>query len=191
MASPVGHSLCGVLLGELLRKPGPPAEAADGRRARAAWIVLANLPDVDFLVGWIALGDPGALHSGFTHSLLFCLAAAALIGAASRRFAFLPGFWPTLAIVGSHLVLDSASGHLLMGPGYGVMLFYPFSMDRIHSPIALFWGPKHHNFAELLGLPNFLGVLWEVLVFLPPLLLVLRRSRARRTSARPSDAPPS
>src|SRR5262245_39543056 len=189
MASPVGHSLSGVLLGELLRKgeerPAPP----DTWRTRAAWIALANLPDVDFLIGWIAFGDFGALHSGFTHSLLFCLAAAAACGAASRRFAYLPGFWPALALVGSHLVLDSASGHLLMGPGYGVMLFYPFSMERIHSPIALFWGPKHHNLAELFGLPTFLGGLWETAVFLPPLLFVLRRSRARRTSARPADAP--
>jgi len=189
MASPVGHSLCGVLLGELLeRAPAP----ADAWRARVAWIVLANLPDVDFLIGWIAFRDFGALHSGFTHSLLFCLAAAATVAAARRRFAFLPPFWPALAIVGSHLVLDSASGHLLMGPGYGVMLFYPFWLERLHSPIALFWGPKHHNLAELLGLPNILGVLWEAVVFLPPLLLVLR-ARARRTSARrtPSDAPPA
>src|SRR5262245_35555285 len=174
MASPVGHTLCGVLLGETLGTPRP----AEPRAAlRLTWGLLACLPDVDFLIGWIVFGDPGRLHSGFTHSLLFCVAVAGAVGIASRRFVLLPGFWTALALVGSHLLMDSASGHLFMGPGYGVMLFYPFSMKRIHSPIALFWGPKHHNLAELFGLPNLLGVLWEALVFLPPLLYVLRRSR--------------
>jgi inner membrane protein len=166
-----------VLLGELLGKTRAAEPPALARRRWLVWALFACLPDVDFLIGWIAFGDWGRLHSGFTHSLVFCVAVALLAAVARKRFALLPGFWTALALVGSHLLLDSASGHLFMGPGYGVMLFYPFSMERVRSPIALFWGPKHHNLAELLGLPNFLGVLWEILVFLPPLLLVLRRKR--------------
>jgi inner membrane protein len=144
--------------------------------------LLANLPDVDFLIGWVVFGDASRLHSGFTHSLLFCLAVAAAVGLASRHAPVLPGFWRSLALLGSHLVLDVASGHIFRGPGYGVMLFYPFSMDRIRTPIALFWGPKRRSFAELFGSGNLLGMLWELVIFAPLLLLVSRRVRARRTS---------
>jgi inner membrane protein len=177
MASPFGHSLCGVLLGESLRKPRAPEPRTVALQRWLVWALLANLPDIDFLIGWIVFDDPRRLHSGFTHSLPFCVAVAAAAALASRRFPLVPGFGTALALVGSHLLLDAASGHLLTGPGYGVMAFYPFSSFRVRSPISLFWGPQHHDLSELFGLANVLGVLWELAVFLPPLLLLLRRSR--------------
>jgi inner membrane protein len=156
VASPVGHSLFGAIVALLL---GRPERAKASHHPLVVWLpyaALANLPDIDFLVGYAVYGDPRRLHSGFTHSLLFCLVVSGL--AALLRLRHAPGrsFLVAFALLGSHLLLDMASGHLFRGPGYGVMLFFPFSTERIRSPIALFWGPKHKTLADLFGLENLL-----------------------------------
>jgi inner membrane protein len=179
MASPLGHSLCGVLLGEALRRPPDPAPGKSRLTPWLPYLILANAPDVDFIIGYLMFGDAGAIHSGFTHTLLFALTLAGIAALAHRRFPVWPPFWMSLALVGSHLVLDAASGKTFLGPGYGVMLFYPLSMERIRTPIALLWGPKHHTLAEVFGMENALGMLWDAAVFLPPVLLLRWRNRRK------------
>ncbi|NNK64653.1 MAG: metal-dependent hydrolase, partial [Gemmatimonadetes bacterium] len=70
-------------------------------------VVVANLPDLDFLPG-VLIGDPGLYHRGPSHSIFAAAAVAGVAGWAlgprlggARRVAL----WTFIAY-GSHLVLD-------------------------------------------------------------------------------------
>jgi hypothetical protein len=70
-------------------------------------------------------------------------------------------------LIGSHLFIDMSSGDPISGEiGVGVMLFYPFSMERIHSPLVLFFGIRHRTVHDLLSIYNLFAVLWDSLLFL-------------------------
>jgi membrane-bound metal-dependent hydrolase YbcI (DUF457 family) len=133
LPTPVGHSLAGLAI-----------QLAAGERplrrhwlAAAALLALANLPDADFLPGYL-IGEPRAFHWGPAHSF----AAAALVGlcaglaarARGRRFA--PLFALASCAYASHLVMD-----VLLGPGpvsVGLQLFWPLSNERFIAPFAVF-----------------------------------------------------
>lgn len=133
MPTPVGHSLAGLAV-QLA------AGERDRRRmllAAACLVAIANLPDIDFLPGYLA-GEPRAFHWGPTHSF----AAALLVGTASGFLArrlfggFLPAFTLTATAYASHVILD-----LLLGPGapsQGLQAFWPFTTEPVSAPWAVF-----------------------------------------------------
>jgi len=134
MCTPVGHGLAGIALS------WRGSRRLDFRPAvwMPALCVLSVLPDLDFLPG-ILIGRPNVFHHGWTHSIVFCLAAAALIAAGlsaagKPRPAATAGL--CLLVLLSHLALDCLSKDRL--PPRGLQLFWPFSERYVMSPIAVF-----------------------------------------------------
>jgi hypothetical protein len=109
MATPLGHSIVGYTLARAagVRSPG----------AMAVAVGAANLPDVDFLMGYVANGDVFSLHHEvITHKPPFPLIVGAAVGALVAAASLLRGQKPTLARVGRPALLAGAyvGSHVVM-----------------------------------------------------------------------------
>lgn len=159
MPLPVGHTLAGIAFNRI----------APGFFFRNWWqdavffIVLANLPDTDFLPG-IILGHPNLYHHGIFHSLGAAMAVAAIGG--WLFFLKKKRFWATAVgiflVFCSHLLLDYFAWDFVAP--YGLPLFWPFSsryfiaarpffINIIRSPASTDFFPSlfnHHNLAAAL-----------------------------------------
>ena len=134
MSLPIAHGTVGWVLHRL-----------DGRRTRfTGWgraltfIAVANLPDIDFLFGFI-VGRPGVFHRGVTHTVLAALLFGGIAGLACRRLfgdRWLPAASMFAAVYCSHLLLDAFTIHE-RGPAGG-QFFWPFSDAYIYSPVLIF-----------------------------------------------------
>jgi membrane-bound metal-dependent hydrolase YbcI (DUF457 family) len=134
----------------------------------AAFMALANLPDVDLLVGAVVYGDALHIHGAITHGLPFAAVAALVLALlwpleGRRRRSFLLYF----AVIGSHGVIDLFTSHLGLGlvRTSGVAILSPFVREKISPPFALFYGPLHGSWAKLLSLHNVVSVLLESVGF--------------------------
>ena len=185
MASPVAHSFAGfwtfLLFAKQLRL-----------RLSLPWrswlpqlgllIVVANLPDFDFIISLAVLGN-ATLHHGFTHSLtLTVLVSLAL----SYVWRIAQSFWPTFAIYftayGSHLLIDLFTGSRLgwTSSGYGIPLFWPW--DRTFtSPLILVPGVRHVDLHALFSIQNFWSAIYELVLFgaITAVVLLIRARLAR------------
>jgi len=134
MPSPLGHSLAGFVI----------HLCAAGKQPRRQWptllllITLANLPDIDFVVGYF-IGEHGAYHRGPSHSLIVALligiVLGGLIGTRTGRY-----MAPTVlasAAYASHIVLDMLIGSELSGT-FGLQIFWPLSSERFTLPWSVF-----------------------------------------------------
>ena len=97
-------------------------------------IILANLPDIDVLIGLIFCGNGNAIHRGPTHSLLFALVMGYLISKAWRPFPIIPKikFLNSFLLILSHVLADRFFTH------YPVSLCWPF--ENIFSIGHAGWG---------------------------------------------------
>jgi len=190
MSSTVGHALCGVtcLLGATAIIPR--GSFHFNWRGVALFMTLANLPDIDFLVGYLVASDAHAFHQGPTHCLLFAVVMGLLLGFVFRRRL---GLWPatiafTLTIV-SHDVVDVFSGP---APGFnrspGIALLWPFDTEMVSAPFTIFPGILHENLEQLVSLHNAIAMIYEAAVFLPliALLLLWLAKRGRIAGRMPS-----
>jgi membrane-bound metal-dependent hydrolase YbcI (DUF457 family) len=106
MPLPLGHTAIALATYEV----SPRRDSAGGRFGLLFGVaVLANLPDIDVLIGLILQGNGHLSHRGPTHSLLFAGLAGYLASAAGRRWPRLPrfGFATAFALVMSHILADS------------------------------------------------------------------------------------
>jgi inner membrane protein len=97
---------------------------------------LSLLPDLDVIPG-LLWGNMGLVHNSWTHSLLFGLIVALGVGSGAwliGRFGFLRWFIIALLCYELHVIAD------FFTIGRGVMLFWPFSVERFISPVRLFYG---------------------------------------------------
>jgi inner membrane protein len=126
------------------------------------------VPDLDFVLSYLALGTARPMHGTITHSIAFAVLGALALAyfrwfGDYRRSAILG-----LALLGSHAVMDWLAGPSVgRSTGIGVMLLYPFSLERFGAPLKLFIGPRHRTLEALLSLHNVIAVLWEVLLLAP------------------------
>ena len=141
MASPVFHGLAGAGLAYAL--------AGDARlplfaSLRKAWpwvlagVVLACLPDVDYLPG-LWRGYLNTTHQQATHGAAWVLMVSAGIWLVGR--AWRPAWFGRraalflLVLIGSHLAIDLLTEDR-MAP-YGIPLGAPFSAEFVRGPFAL------------------------------------------------------
>ena len=108
MALPIAHATAGYLVHRAGRGVlSEDRSSLAGWRRAVVFIVIANLPDVDFLLGFV-IGKPGAFHRGISHTLLAAVAFAVAAGAVARRRE--GRFGPAALLFGttylSHLLLD-------------------------------------------------------------------------------------
>ena len=125
MASPIAHSLTGFAIYSVWRmKNEPRAQTSPAWRTVALFVLLANLPDLDLVVGWIFKGDPNAWHHTWSHTIPVSLLTAML----AARVCPLPGGWLASArvfflLIGSHLLIDYFTGpELGARPALGELL---------------------------------------------------------------------
>jgi inner membrane protein len=96
-----------------------------GRKPLLFWLVVAFLPVLPDLDAFSTLGEQSLLgHRGFTHSLLFALAAGLLTAGLTSRYVRTP-FWPLalvyFAVTASHGVLDAFNS-----AGAGIPFLWPY-----------------------------------------------------------------
>ena len=196
MPLPVAHSLAGIAVFKGLDADGT---VFAWKRLLLA-IFIANAADLDMIPG-IIVGVPNKYHHvGLSHSALFAIAVALLVGVA----AFLSGkAWPALnsrlsafastaLMVGflmlSHVLLDAFNSDFR--PPGGVPMFYPVSHEHVEIyrwfvPVGKLGGsgtPLEFVFS-LLNLNNLHAIFWEATTLLPVIALVTwwRSRREART----------
>ena len=184
MASPIGHSLLGLIVARSLR-----VTALTGTAWGNVYVLLAaNAPDLDFLPG-LLVGDINRFHQSSTHSFTGALAFGLLTASAARATSTPVRYGVAgAALYASHLVLDffsqdarSPFGQPLVWPGsesHFIAAWTPFG-GVLHGvqgdPLSVF-------FTSLFSWHN-LGVLaLEIAIFLP--LLIVVRYLSTRDSRR-------
>lgn len=168
MASTVGHSMAGLAICLAATPKGGVGRLLREDKARiAGYMLLANLPDLDFLAGAVLYGDAEKIHGGVLHGLPFAalvaVALALAIPAASRLRSFLVYF----AVIASHDIIDLFTSYRGVGrvETTGAAIFAPFVERKITMPVALFFGPTHGTLDKLVSLHNVAVVAYEVALF--------------------------
>lgn len=136
MCTPVGHSLAGAILVHQSRYPFSWSDW----KSVLGLLFAANLPDVDFLFGWIQ-GNPNQYHQGATHSLFFIAAVSLALGWGYSRIhpgRGLAAGGMIFAALAVHLICDMLGNDT--SPPVGIPLFWPVSGMAVHSPVSLFDG---------------------------------------------------
>lgn len=134
MALPIAHALAGYVVHRLDWRR---ASSAGWPRA-LAFMAIGNLPDVDFLFGFV-LGRPGAYHRGITHTVVAALVFGALAGTLlwwRRKDRWWPAVLLCVAAYGSHLLVDSLTIDE-RGPA-GAQFFWPLSDAYYVAPVTFF-----------------------------------------------------
>jgi membrane-bound metal-dependent hydrolase YbcI (DUF457 family) len=105
MPLPLGHAAIGLAAYETVTNV-----SAFERWKHFLWIILlANLPDLDVLVGLIVHWNGQAFHRGATHSLVFALVAGFLAHRAGKRWKVVPqlSFYACFFLILSHVAADA------------------------------------------------------------------------------------
>ncbi len=134
MALPIAHAAAGYLV----HRAGRRVPEWAGWRGAAALMLVGNLPDADFLVGFV-LGRPGMLHRGFSHTILAAALFGVAVGVLVRTFQG-RRFTPAALLFGgaylSHLLLDWLT--IDTRPPAGGQFLWPFSSAYLASPVTIF-----------------------------------------------------
>jgi inner membrane protein len=137
---PVAHSAAG-LATYLLFRTESPADSAPKKQLSLALlaVIVANLPDLDFLPGLI-IDQPAKFHHGPSHSLLVGIITGILVYLVARPF-FSEISKRRLLLIFliagiSHTLLDFLAVDTSFP--YGVPLFWPFSEIYQISTVPIF-----------------------------------------------------
>jgi len=184
MPLPIGHTLAGMAF----------FEARPGLFFKNKWvdaffiILLANLPDADFLPG-LLLGFPNRYHHGVFHSLGAALAVTAISGLIFLRAK--QHAWRLSALVflifSSHLLFDFFTRDFTAP--FGLPLFWPFSKNYYIAAHPIFFNITRSDrsadfFSSLFSAHNVKAALLEIglLGSLALLTWIIRRLVNRNTS---------
>jgi inner membrane protein len=156
MPSPIAHAVSGYAIAQLFALKSETKQFSPLSGSLTLHGVGMGLAaDLDFIPQFIT---GVRYHHGLTHSIVFAIAVAVYaVGLEMlwpRRFPK-QMFWLTLALYGSHLVLD-----FFTDGGDGIQLFWPFSLNYWRSPIPLF--PSTHWSKPLFDPGHFLFVAYEL-----------------------------
>lgn len=179
MPLPLGHAAIGLAVYEA----GTHASAFERWKCFLWIVMLANLPDLDVLVGLILEWNGQAYHRGVTHSLVFAAAAALAASWAGKQWKAAPqiGFHTCFFIVLSHIAADA---FLTSSP---VSFWWPLEIN--HSAGQAGWMDVVHT--VLFGGLQDAGILLVcALVLLGRRLLPLGR-RVKRIQRRAGQRPPA
>ena len=178
MSTPIGHSLAGVsvyfLSGRRFSSPG--------WKALFFCIVVACLPDIDFLPGFF-VGNINYFHHRCTHSLFFALVVSLGVWFVSRKSGGIKWGLLTFILILSHLAVDYAA--IDRTAPFGMPLLWPFSGEYFYSKYAFLpevW--RESSVASVFNRHNLRTVIVELAVFIPiALLSVILRSVAAKRGA--------
>lgn len=155
MSLPILHSFAGYGVYRI----GQGDRAATSKKFLLYCILLANLPDFDFLPG-VIIGDAAFFHRTFTHSFAACLIAALAGGLLWRffgRMSFLRAAILSFVSYASHLILDLSGA-----APKGLQLMWPISTTLYYGPRVDFTIPIHdHVLERATGLGSFIAALFH------------------------------
>ena len=162
--TPIAHSVVGFLGWQNFAEKKTPAYLV-------LFILIANIPDIDFLFYFVLGEKLVGLHQYYTHNVFFVALAAAIT-------------WPWLKTQKERLGLTLvAFSHLLMDfftidavPPIGFRLFFPFSRKLFN--LGIFPNILKSNWAEVFSLHNLLTLGFEIVFFVMPVTLVYRKELA-------------
>jgi len=183
VASPIAHTFAGFWTFLILAVQLKTQLAAHWRQwlpRLGVLMLVANLPDLDFLAGWFD-GNANQLHRSFTHSLTFAILISLVL---SCMWRIVPGFWRSTILYftaySSHLLIDFFTGAKIgwTRAGFGMPLFWPWSKE-FSSPLILTFGIRHKNFAALFSLSNVWVCTYELLICSAITVVVLALWKAR------------
>ena len=169
MASPIAHSFAGFWTFLVFAKQLQIRLTVHWRKyllPLGVLVLLANLPDFDFLISLALLGNT-SLHHEFTHSLVVGVLVALAVSCVWR---IAPGFWRSAMIYftayGSHLLIDLFSGRTLgwTNTGSGIPLFWPWPKN-FSSPLILIPGVRHETLRAIFSMDNAWSSIYELLTF--------------------------
>lgn len=132
-------------------------------------VVLANLPDVDYVPGVIA-GEFNRWHHFYTHTPGWCVLVAGGVWCLWRVWRRVPmtAFGWLLALLLSHLAADYLTED--RRPPQGIMALWPVN-DRFYiAPVQIFAHLKKDHYADFVQWHNFRAALLEV-AWCAPLLI--------------------
>jgi inner membrane protein len=170
MASPVAHSIAGFWTFMFLATRLKVRLATACRRylpQLVLLILLANLPDVDFLFGVGTGANANALHHGFTHSVAAALFVALAVSCVWR---IAGTFWRSVTLCflaySSHLLIDMCTGTKLgwNSTASDIPLFWPW-VKEFRSPLVLLVGVRHKDLPDLFSMENLQSSFYELLIF--------------------------
>jgi inner membrane protein len=180
MSSIVGHALAGVSVASVFEHSGT---RENSRRLFGLAALLSITPDLDVLI-YMAFRPLGMIpHRGITHTIVFALFAGVFMAIVCRRFlglTYARMFLIVSAVLLSHSLLD-----YLMGCGPAVPFFWPISEQGFLLPFRLVPTAYYSLSAGGLlsvavSLVTLVGMLLEIVIFLPLIILSQRRSGASR-----------
>jgi len=168
MPSPVGHSLAGLCVVIATRNRLPVS--------KQGWllvgsIVVANLPDIDFLPG-LVVGNLSSFHHQATHSLIAVAMFGFLVSLLAMRNNLRGIFWGIWAgsLYFSHLMLDL----LVNDPAvpYGLQLLWPFSTSYFISTVTPFQSFQYSasylvQTDHIFSIHNLTTIAYEVVLIAP------------------------
>jgi inner membrane protein len=179
MAS-IGHLAVGAAIGAIYSR----TTGSNSRISILTFAGLALAPDLDLVTALFGVTDGTPLaHRGISHSIVFALVVAAMVGVYTRRHPRgglrLAGF--VLAAVVSHGLLDTLSQL-----GDGPMLLWPFSTlnyESVWRPIPGVLSASHY-----LTIQSIPTLAIETVMFLPLIVFALVSLYPRRVSNGAADA---
>lgn len=138
MATPFGHTLMGLAVGQL----GAPRSLTVSWRWYLFAIVAANAADLDFLPG-LVVGDMNRYHHLASHSLgataIFGIAVWLIVRRFSERAIQVAALGALM--YSSHILVDYISEDSRLP--YGIPVFWPLSEQFYVSPWTVLGGVKH------------------------------------------------
>ena len=189
MPLPFGHSLMGYALHDSLQQD----KREWSWKTVLLFVVVANLPDIDFLPGFL-VGKPNLYHHHYlSHSLGFAVFVGLVLGwvfAKRKPRGFLYYFLVFGSVCYSHMVLDYFTADT--STPLGLPLFWPFSAEYRYSEFSIFLavhksGDSATFFQSLFTRHNFWVALWEVVVFVPVLAIIKLVKNRKKLLVRLAD----
>ncbi|MEL4896320.1 metal-dependent hydrolase [Crocosphaera sp. Alani8] len=169
MASPIGHSLAGYFIFLGVCKNPRFLQACSSKKLIITAIIIANLPDIDFILGYLFYNDFSAIHRQFTHSFFVGFFVCIIIYFFLRVYNKIPYYFLVwlLGLYFSHILLDMLAYDANFPTG--VQCFFPFTSHYFAFPISILGGLTFTG--GIIQLSNFLTVLQEMFVI--PLLSLI------------------
>lgn len=158
--TPIAHSGLALL--------GWGAAARKKRHTLLLFLIIASLPDIDFLLALFPGKNPFSLHQYYTHNLLFTLITTLCAFPFTHGLREKTGL--SLAAL-SHLLLDLFTRD--PAPPFGFRLFFPFS-DQLFN-ISLMPNMNKDALNEIFSWHNAAVAAFELFFFLIPAIWLFRR----------------
>ncbi|MBW2601827.1 MAG: metal-dependent hydrolase [Deltaproteobacteria bacterium] len=167
MPLPLGHAAIGLTTYEVCSK----SESVFHRWKVILFVViLANLPDIDVILGLLFRGNGSAFHRGPTHSLFFALLMGFVASIAWKCWSQIPrlGFGKCFLLTFSHVVAD------LFLTASEVSLFWPFEVN---------WTTGYCGWGDIVG-TVFLQAFQDIGIIIGCIVIMIIKQLVRKSSRR-------